>query len=60
MVGPWLFVTHTTVDVTKDIIATGCVSLIYRGENYYFKCRNGQRWYWLSNPRVDEVLLFHL
>lgn len=48
----------TTIDLTKDVLATDRVSPIYQGENYYLKYRDAQRWYWLSRQQVDEVLVF--
>ncbi|KAI0379251.1 hypothetical protein F5Y04DRAFT_290464 [Hypomontagnella monticulosa] len=47
-----------TVSVPNDGFATDRVGPDFQGENYYLKHRDAHKWYWLSNQRVDELLLF--
>ncbi|KAK5652960.1 hypothetical protein OQA88_9439 [Cercophora sp. LCS_1] len=48
----------TTINISKDATATDRVSPIYQGENYYLKYRDAHHWYWLSEQRVEELLVF--
>jgi len=52
------FCDTATLNPNTDIIAADRVSRQYVGEIYYVKYNVNQRWYWLSEQDINEVLMF--